>query len=123
MKNNVTKNLKAVRKSRLAAKCKATLMTMILTLAALMNTGMIAFAEGEGGVTAPSGVDTTTMDTLITIVFWVIRIMVLAPAVPSIQKISEGQSNEDARTRNAGIIGLIVSGACFAATFAIEALL
>ena len=119
MKNNVTKNLKAVRKSRLAAKCKATLMTMILTLAALMNTGMIAFAEGEG---TPSGVDTTTMDTLITIVFWVIRIMVLAPAIPSIQKISDGQSNEDARTRNSGIIGLIVSGACFAATFAIEAL-
>lgn len=121
MKNNVTKNLKAVRKSRLAAKCKATLMTMILTLAALMNTGMIAFAEGEGGT--PAGVDTTTMDTLITIVFWVIRIMVLAPAIPSIQKISEGQSNEDARTRNSGIIGLIVAGACFAATFAIEALL
>lgn len=119
MKNNVTKNLKAVRKSRLAAKCKATLMTMILTLAALMNTGMIAFAEGEG---TPAGVDTTTMDTLITIVFWVIRIMVLAPAIPSIQKISDGQSNEDARTRNSGIIGLIVSGACFAATFAIEAL-
>lgn len=116
MKNNVTTNLN--RKSRLAAKCKATLMTMILTLAALMNTGMIAFAEGN----TPSGVNTTTMDTLITIVFWVIRIMVLAPAIPSIQKISDGQSNEDARARNSGIIGVIVSGACFAATFAIEAL-
>lgn len=119
MKNNVTKNLKAVRKSRLAAKGKATLMAMILTLAALMNIGMSAFAADA----APSGVNTTTMDTLITIVFWVIRIMVLAPAIPSIQKISEGQSNEDARTRNSGIIGVIVAGACFAATFAIEALL
>lgn len=119
MKNNVTKNLKAVRKSRLAAKCKATLMTIILTLAALMNIGIGASAAE----TAPSGVNTTTMNTLITIVFWVIRIMVLAPAIPSIQKISEGQSNEDARSRNSGIIGVIVAGACFAATFAIEALL
>ncbi|MGN0551641.1 MAG: hypothetical protein ACI4I4_07375 [Acutalibacteraceae bacterium] len=70
---------------------------------------------------APTGVNTATFNNLTAIVFWIVRIAVLgAGGVPSIIKIVQGHNDQDIRDRNAGIVGLVVTGACFAATFAVE---
>lgn len=81
------------------------------------------YAEG-GGITPPANVDTSMMDSLIAIVFWIVRIaVVVIGAIPALVKIVQGQANEDPRERNGGIAVLVISGAVFAATFAIEALI
>lgn len=82
-----------------------------------------AFAEGGGIGDAPSSVNTATYKTLVTLVFWVVRIVVLGlTAIPGLIKIAQGVGNEDVRERNGGISLLVIGGALFAATFAIEAL-
>ncbi|MGN0537867.1 MAG: hypothetical protein ACI4M3_07820, partial [Acutalibacteraceae bacterium] len=64
------------------------------------------------------------MNSLMGIVWWLVRVAVLIiGGVPSIIKIVQGQSDENPRDRNAGITTLIISAACFGATFAIEALI
>ena len=80
-------------------------------------------AEGGGIGDAPSSVNTATYKTLVTLVFWVVRIVVLGlTAIPGLVKIAQGVGNEDVRERNGGISLLVIGGALFAATFAIEAL-
>lgn len=85
----------------------------------LSTEGAKRFAIGN----APASVDTATYDTLVTLVFWVVRIVVLGlTAVPGVIKTAQGAGNEDMRERNGGISLLVIGGALFAATFAIEAL-
>ncbi|GHU58159.1 hypothetical protein FACS1894133_2390 [Clostridia bacterium] len=99
-------------------------------MAAVLISVMIitAYAEGGGGGgnfagTNPEHVDVTSMETLITIVFWAVRIIIGGVgAIPAIIKIVQGQADENPRDRNAGIAGMVVTGACVAATFAIEKL-
>ena len=43
-------------------------------------------------------------------------------AIPGLIKIAQGIGNEDVRERNGGISLMVIGGALFAATFAIEAL-
>lgn len=43
-------------------------------------------------------------------------------AIPGLVKIAQGVGNEDVRERNGGISLLVIGGALFAATFAVEAL-
>ena len=82
-----------------------------------------AFAEGGGIGDAPSSINTATYKTLVTLVFWVVRIVVLGlTAIPGLVKIAQGVGNEDVRERKGGISLLVIGGALFAATFAIEAL-
>jgi heme/copper-type cytochrome/quinol oxidase subunit 2 len=72
---------------------------------------------------APPGVQTDGMNTLVTIVFWAVRLIIIAVgAIPGIVKIVQGQSNEDSRERNGGIAVCVVTGICVAATFGIEQL-
>jgi hypothetical protein len=72
---------------------------------------------------APAGVNTANMNTLVTIIFWAVRLIILAVgAVPAVVKIVQGQADENPRDRNAGIATVIISGICFAATFGIELL-
>jgi hypothetical protein len=83
--------------------------------------GMAIFSVSANPV--PPNVDTATMDTLVEIVFWAVRIMILGVGgVPAAIKIVQGQTNEDVRERNGGITAAIVTGVMFAATFGIEAL-
>ena len=59
-----------------------------------------AFAEGGGIGEAPSSVNTATYKTLVTLVFWVVRIVVLgSTAIPGLVKIGQGVGNEDVRDR------------------------
>lgn len=56
-----------------------------ITTTILLSSVFLAFsAFAEGGIgNAPSSVDTATYDTLVTLVFWVVRIVVLGlTAIP-----------------------------------------
>lgn len=72
----------------------------------------------------PTGVDSSSYSALVDIVFWVAGIAVAAAgAIPSIIKIVQGQADEDPRGRNAGIAGLVITGACVGALLAVKTLL
>lgn len=123
MKNSIRKF--NVRKFRLAAiKMAITACTIAM---AMCNTVMMAFADdkaaGNTENTTPTGVKTATMDIIIGIAFWVVRILIVfSGAVPGIQKINEGNADENPKEKRAGITSVVVAAVCFAATFGIEAL-
>lgn len=111
-------------------KFRKTMLKMAITACtiamAMCSTMMIAFADDAPAENAkPSGIGgTSTMDTIVTIVFWIVRILILAiGGIPSIVKIVQGQTDENPRDRNSGIAALVVTGAAFAATFAVKALI
>lgn len=90
--------------------------SIVLTLALISN--ITAFANNP----APANVDTGAMNTLISIVFWVVRIAILGiGAVPAIVKLAG--SADDPRERKSAIGELIITGACFGGSFAIQALM
>lgn len=93
------------------------------TVAMAMCNAMFTFAANDEN-TAPTGVGgTKTMNTMISVVFWVLRIIIIfVGGVPGGVKIVQGQSDENPRDRNAGLATIGITGAVFAATFAIEAL-
>lgn len=70
---------------------------------------------------APSGVNTANLDALVNIVFWAVRIIILAVGgIPALIKAVQGHADVNPRDFNSGISTLIVTGVIFAATFAIE---
>lgn len=72
----------------------------------------------------PSGVDTSSYSGLVDIVFWVATIAIAAAGgIPSLIKLVQGQADEDPRGRNAGIAGLVITGAVIGAATAIRTLL
>ena len=73
---------------------------------------------------APSGVDTASYTGLVDIVFWVATIAIAAGGgIPSLIKLVQGQADEDPRGRNAGIAGLVITGAVVGAAAAVKTLL
>ena len=73
---------------------------------------------------APSGVDTSSYTGMVDIVFWVATIAIAAGGgIPSLIKLVQGQADEDPRGRNAGIAGLVITGAVIGAAAAIKTLL
>ena len=112
----VTKSSRQVRKEKLIAKAKKYIfVSLVVTI--LMSCSLVAFAAPA----APSGVDTATMGTLADIVWWIVRIAILAVGgIPAIVKIVQGQADENSRDRNAGIATLLIAAAGFGATFAID---
>ena len=112
----VTKSSSQVRKEKLIAKAKKYIFVS-LAVTMLMSCSLVAFAAPA----APSGVDTATMGTLADIVWWIVRIAILAVGgIPAIVKIVQGQADENSRDRNAGIATLLIAAAGFGATFAID---
>ena len=112
----VTKSSGQVRKEKLIAKAKKYIFVS-LAVTMLMSCSLVAFAAPA----APSGVDTATMGTLADIVWWIVRITILAVGgIPAIVKIVQGQADENSRDRNAGIATLLIAAAGFGATFAID---
>lgn len=103
---------------------KATIAVSALMLA--MSNTMIAFAgSGNAENTDPTGVGGgDTMKTMVNIVFWALRIIiVLAGGVPGLMKVVQGQADENTKDRNQGLATIGVTGAVFAATFAVSALI
>ncbi len=88
----------------------------------ILNT--IAISVISASAEAPEGVDTTEYSKLVDIVFWVATIAIAAAGgIPSLIKIVQGQADEDPRGRNAGIAGLVITGALIGAAAAIKATL
>lgn len=93
------------------------------TIAMAMCNAMFAFAD-NGENTDPTNVKTSTMDDMVGVVFWIVRIIVLLiGGVPGIVKIVQGQADENPRDRNAGLAVIGITGAAFAATFVVENLI
>ena len=116
--NNIKKVTKKNKSINSAVKKmqKITFVASIITTIMIMST-MTAFA-------APQGANTTTMNSLIGIVMWVVRGAILfIGAIPALIKFVHGQQNEDTRERNGGLVGIAIAGVAISATFAVEPLL
>ncbi len=94
------------------------------TAMSIAGTAMTALAaEGDGSDT-PAGIQTDKMSSLLDIVFWIIRIIVLIiGCVSGIPKVVQGQADENPRDRNNGLAVLGIAGAAFGATFAVRTLI
>ena len=95
-------------------------MSAACTTMMIAGTSLTAFAED----TNEPVTNTAKMDSLLDIVFWVIRIMVLIiGCVAGIPKIVQGQADENPRDRNNGLAVIGIAGAAVGATFAIRGLI
>lgn len=93
---------------------------IIAAVAALNVTAMSMVSASA----APSGVSTQSYNGLVDIVFWVATIAIAAGGgIPSLIKLVQGQADEDPRGRNAGIAGLVITGAVIGAAAAVKTLL
>ncbi len=123
MKTRATKNILSAQKAKRIAKAKASFLTALMTVIAMLGSAMTAYAD-NGENQAPEGIGgTSTMTTTINIVFWAVRIIIIIIAIPGVIKIVQGQADENPRDRNAGIATVAVAGVCFAASFAIQNLI
>ena len=122
----VIKTSKQVKRDRTIRKMQKYLSVFAVVMLMLMVSAVTVFATGGTGATpatntTPAGVDTSTMSQFGTIIWWIVRIVILAVGgVPGIIKVVQGISDEDNRGRNAGIVTLIATGAGFGATFALQ---
>ena len=88
----------------------------------ILNT--IAISVISASAEAPEGVNTEEYSKLVDIVFWVATVAIAAAGgIPSLIKIVQGRADEDPRATNAGIAGLVITGALIGAAAAIKALL
>ncbi len=93
----------------------------IVAAVAVLN---VISASMVSAFAAPSGVDTASYSGLVDIVFWVATIAIAAGGgIPSLIKLVQGQADEDPRGRNAGIAGLVITGAVVGAAAAVKTLL
>ena len=119
----VTMTSKQVKRDRTVRKVQKYISVFAVVMLMLMVSAITVFATGATPATnsTPAGVDTSTMSQFGTIIWWIVRIVILAAGgVPGLLKLVQGFSDEDNRSRNAGIITLIVTGAAFGATFALQ---
>lgn len=104
MKNNA-KTIKTIKTNKLATYRKAVITSSLIAM--LVATSTISVAA------APAGVDTTAMNVITEIIFWIVRVAIGACTfLPGIINISEGSSNQDERLRNSGIRTCVIGGAC-----------
>ncbi len=123
---NVTvKTAKQVKTERTVRKMQKYITVALTVMMVLAMSSVMVFATGAtGDNTAPTGVQTETMSGLSTIIWWLVRVAVLAiGGIPAVIKIVQGQADENPRDRNAGIATLVITAAVFGATFAIQALI
>lgn len=119
----ITKTSKQVKTERRIRKFQKYVSVATFAAVLLVISSMCVFAAGEGDNSAPAGVQTSTMNSLADIIWWLVRIAVVAVAIPSVIKIVQGQADENPRDRNAGIVTVLIAAAIFGATFAIESVL
>ena len=103
--NNNVKTIKTNKTSKLATYRKAVITSALIAM--LVATSTISVAA------APDGVDTSSMNTVIEVIFWIIRVAIGACTLaPGILHIAQGSSNQDERLRNSGIMSCVVGVAC-----------
>lgn len=106
--NNNVKTLKTNKTSKLATYRKAVITSSLVAM--LVATSTISVAA------APEGVDTTSMNTVIDVIFWIIRVAIaICTFAPGILHIAQGSSNQDERLRNSGITTCVIGAACIGA--------
>ena len=119
----VTMTSEQVKRDRTVRQVQKYISVAAVVMMVLMLSAITVFATGATPATnsTPAGVDTSTMSQFGTIIWWIVRIVILAAGgVPGMIKLVQGFSDEDNRSRNAGIVTLIVTGAVFGATFALQ---
>ena len=119
----VTMTSEQVKRDRTVRQVQKYISVFAVVMLMLMVSAITVFATGATPATnsTPAGVDTSTMSQFGTIIWWIVRIVILAAGgVPGMIKLVQGFSDEDNRSRNAGIVTLIVTGAVFGATFALQ---
>ena len=121
----VIKTSKQVKRDLTIRKMQKDISVFAVVMLMLMVSAVTVFATGTSAAPAtnstPAGVDTSTMSQFGGIIWWIVRIVILAVGgVPGIIKVVQGISDEDNRGRNAGIVTLIATGAGFGATFALQ---
>ena len=107
----VTMTSKQNKRDRAVRKVQKYISVAAVVMMMLIMSAVTVFAAGTTGAAAngqPSGVDTTTMNEFGGIVWWLVRIVILAIG------------DQDDRQRNIGLIVLVVTGAAVAATFALS---
>ena len=122
----MTKTTKQVKTERTVRKVQKYITVALTVMMVLAMSSVMVFATGgtTADNSAPSGVQTTTMNGLSDIIWWLVRVAVLAiGGIPAVIKIVQGQSDENPRDRNAGIATLVITAAVFGATFAIQNLI
>lgn len=103
MKNNV----KTIKTNKLTTYRKAVITSALIAM--LVATSTISVAA------APDGVDTSSMNTVIEVIFWIVRVATGAcTLVPGILHIAQGSSNQDDRLKISGIMSCVVGVACIA---------
>lgn len=111
------KIVKGIKKLQKAAAVSCTTATLML------SSTLTTFAANVEN-SAPAGVQTSTMNSLIGILMWAVRIiLIFFGVVGGLLKIGHGAQAEDNRERNTGFITLGIIAVCFAGTFALEALM
>jgi len=125
---NVTvKTAKQVKTERTIRKVQKYITVALTVMMVLAMSTVMVFATGASTTsdnTAPANVQTATMSGLSTIIWWLVRVAVLAiGGIPAVIKIVQGQADENPRDRNAGIATLVITAAVFGATFAIQNLI
>jgi len=120
----VTMTSKQNKRDRAVRKVQKYISVAAVVMMMLIMSAVTVFAAGTTGAAAngqPSGVDTTTMNEFGGIVWWLVRIVILAiGGIPGVINLVKGLSDQDDRQRNIGLIVLVVTGAAVAATFALS---
>lgn len=118
----IEKSGKQVKTERIIRKTQKYITTAALVTSVIALSSVCAFAAGDNS--APAGVQTDTMNGMADIMWWLVRIVILAVGgIPALIKIVQGKANEDAREFQSGISIGIVTGAVVGATFFVENLL
>ena len=97
---------------------------VILKAAVTANTALCTLCctmmSASAANSAPNGVDSNSYNTIIDIVMWIVIAAIGAAAIPALQGIVKGQTDNDMRERNSGIVGVVVAGCCIAAATVIR---
>lgn len=115
-----------VKRDRTVRKVQKYISVAAVVMMVLMMSAVTVFATGSGQVSTgtPDGVDTSTVSNFGTIIWWIVRIVILAlGGIPGLINFVKGMSDEDNRQRNGGLITLIATAAAFAATFALQGII
>ncbi|MEE1282856.1 MAG: hypothetical protein UHK60_11530 [Acutalibacteraceae bacterium] len=114
--NNNVKTIKTNKTSKLATYRKAVITSSLVAM--LVATSTISVAA------APAGVDTTSVSTVVDVIFWILGIAIAAcTLLPGLLHIAQGSSNQDERLRNSGIMTCVIGVACIAALPVIRTLI
>ena len=122
--NNIKVNENTIRKAESFRRTTTKIaLSLLSTLIALSTVGMTVFADNAENK-KPGGIGgSSTMTTLVTAVFWVVRVLVVAFAVPCLPKAVKAKDEGDNREFSNNLTTMVVAGIAFAVTFVIQALI